>query len=330
MSEYMLMLNDTCNLRCPYCFAVENMHHSSGEISESAFDTAVHFGIEASETNGIGIIGGEPALHSRFDTLMIRLIRDDKGSSVDVFTNGTTLTSHISVFTYDKMHVLINCNSPKITGKAVFRQMVDGIDALFSAGIPLSRVGLGINIFEEAQDYSYFIDLVDRYHMDTIRVSVSVPTSGIAGQKGRFGFFRSYLRETREFVRAMFDRGVVPIFDCNKIPPCLLSDEEASLYERYHSDHDKWKAVLKSNYLNGLSRCTPSIVVDGNLNTVRCFPVSSQTRVSITDFDSLSDLKSYYQSTIDTEAFHPDEPICKKCVSSKKEECMGGCLIFSV
>lgn len=328
MSEYMIMLNSVCNLQCSYCFAMENMGASSGEITEQSFDIAVNFGLQNSTLKGIGIIGGEPMLHSSFDKFMGKLICDDRVESVDVFTNGTELKEHLSTFTKEKMHVLINCNSPSDIGNRIYNKVLDGIDSLFAAGIPIDRVGLGVNIYDDKQDLSYFLSLVDRYEMDTVRVSVSVPMSFAPGGTGRFQFFHTYLNQTKNFVRALFDRGVIPIFDCNKIPPCLLRVEEAELKARYEDSPKSWQAVMHSNYLNGLSRCTPSIVVDQELNAIRCFAVSAQTRCKIADFVGLRELQAHYEESIDLLGYQSDHPDCHKCQQRVNRECMGGCLIF--
>lgn len=59
MSEYMIMLNSACNLRCPYCFATETMENAPGEIGIDNFVKAVEFALKGTRKGGIGIIGGE-------------------------------------------------------------------------------------------------------------------------------------------------------------------------------------------------------------------------------------------------------------------------------
>lgn len=328
MSEYMIMLNSACNLNCPYCFAQNNMDNSNGEILLEDFDKAVDFGLSNNGHGGIGIIGGEPTLHSEFDFLINRLITDKRVDSIDVFTNGTTICEHLSVLTNSKVHVLINCNPVAITGEYFQNAMLNGIDALFKAGVPLSRVGLGFNLCSENDDLDYYLSLVDRYHMDTVRVSVAVPNCSKYDGDKRFNFFQQNIKQVKLFVRRLFDRGVVPIFDCNKIPYCLIADEENLLLEKYKDNPNSLRAVSESNYLNGYSRCTPSIVVDKDLNAIRCFALSEISRESILDYKDLKSLQYYYEDVFDTTGYCSDHEMCTSCSKLINKECMGGCLVF--
>ncbi|MGN1308157.1 MAG: radical SAM protein [Faecousia sp.] len=324
----MIMLNGKCNLHCPYCFAAESMESAAGEISLEAFSQAVDFALNGTKKRGIGIIGGEPTLHSRFDNLITQLVVDSRVESVDIFTNGTTLIEHLSVFTNEKVHVLVNCNSPQMIGETVLQRITAGVDALFSSGVTMDRVGLGINIFRENDDYSYFLSLVDRYQMDSVRISVSVPPNAPCSGDDRFRYFKQHFQQAHDLVLSLLDRGTVPVFDCNKIPPCLLQGESETILQRYQNNPKSMNAVVRSNYLNGLARCTPSIVVDQNLDAIRCFALSSQTRSSIKDFTTLEELQRFYEKNIDRIGYESDHPDCLDCMYRTEKRCMGGCLVF--
>lgn len=328
MSEYMIMLNSVCNLRCPYCFATETMENAPGEIGIDNFVKAVEFALKGTRKRGIGIIGGEPTIHSRFAEMMQLLIDDERIESVDVFSNGTTILSHLPVFQNEKMHILVNCNPPEVMGSVMYQKVLRGIDALFASGVTMDRVGLGINIYADDTDYNYFLSLVDRYHMDSVRISVSVPPYDNYEGAYRFHFFEKYLRKVHDFVTDLLDRGTVPVFDCNKIPPCFLLDEEKLLRQRYQDDHRAMEALSRSNYLNGTAHCTPSIVVDQNLNAIRCFALSAQTRQSIERFETLEDLKRFYADKVDRLGYIADHPDCTECADLEDRRCMGGCMIF--
>ena len=330
MSEYMIMLNSKCNLNCPYCFARGSMKSAQGEISKESFTRAVEFGLSNSTSSGIGIIGGEPTLHSQFDCLINKLITNDRVESIDIFTNGTTIVKHLPIFLNNKIYTLVNCNPISITGEKLQSKIIQGLDLLFEAGVPISRVGLGFNLFcstDELDDYLY---LIERYKMDSVRVSVSVPNVFVQSGDGRFHFFTQFLKQAKSFVRELLDRAITPIFDCNKIPPCLLLEEEKALKNRYICKPKSWEALMRSNYLNGYARCTPSVVVDKNLNAIRCFALSETTRVPINDFNSLKELQNYYESEIDIKGYVSDHKECEKCDRLLTQQCMGGCLIFKM
>ena len=56
---------------------------------------------------------------------------------------------------------------------------MNGIDKLFETGVPIERVGFGFNLFRENEDLDYYLYLIDKYSMDTIRLSVAVPSKRI-------------------------------------------------------------------------------------------------------------------------------------------------------
>lgn len=328
MSQYMIMMTDRCNLNCPYCFAYDSMNTTVGDITEYSFRKAVEFGLSSSKSKGIGIIGGEPTLHKRFDEFIECLINDERVESIDVFTNGTTILHHLPILLDSKVYTLINCNPVSIIGNKTQKKIVNGIDKLFETGVPIERVGFGFNLFRENEDLDYYLYLIDKYSMDTIRLSVAVPMKCTHTGKERFSYFNRHLSQVKVFVRELFDRGVVPIFDCNKIPYCLISNEETELRERYKKTPKSWRAVQSSNYLNGYSRCTPSIVVDNSLTAIRCFALSSTTKEKISNFDNLEMLQEYYKTTVDYNGYISDNSKCDTCDYLFNKKCMGGCLIF--
>ena len=68
-----IMLNQVCNLACPYCFANEfvgrsekSLKSDKSQITEENFRIALDFAIKSRETR-LGLIGGEPTLHPKFE-----------------------------------------------------------------------------------------------------------------------------------------------------------------------------------------------------------------------------------------------------------------------
>ena len=62
-----IMMTDVCNLRCPYCFANEFVNKDTNEISEENFRKAVDFIVGDGSHSSVGLIGGEPTVHSHFE-----------------------------------------------------------------------------------------------------------------------------------------------------------------------------------------------------------------------------------------------------------------------
>ena len=170
-----IMINEVCNLRCPYCFADEFVNKAPKEISTDDFHKAVEFALSSGNNERIGVIGGEPTLHSNFKELMTILIDDPRVSDVTVFTNGTRVDHYYNEFGHPKVHMLLNCNSPSNMGRTEFDKMCSCIDALIKERHFKDRLTLGINMYKPDFEYEYIIELLKKYSLRSLRTSVSVP-----------------------------------------------------------------------------------------------------------------------------------------------------------
>lgn len=322
------MLTGACNLRCPYCFSNEFTFGRESDISEENFHRAVDFIVGEGSYHHVGIIGGEPTTHASFEFFMRMLDDDARVWDVDLFTNGLLVDRFIDVLSGDKFHMLINVNSPEAIGPANYERLLRNI-GIVKERCNWDHIGLGINLYGENSGYQYMLDLVDIYETDSIRVSVTVPDVRIPQNQDSFEFFRRMRPNTLAFCRELMDRGIVPFFDCNKIPYCLLVEDEKEFCSRYFNDPRGWEALHTSNLFNGLNRCEPSIVIGQDLVAARCFGLSASTKVSIEDFESMDTLAEYYVRTVDADAY--DMPLRAECVRCDKrldKKCMGGCLVF--
>lgn len=137
-----VMMTDVCNLRCPYCFANEFVNKNKNEISEDAFDKAVEFIIGDGTHNTVGLIGGEPTVHSQFEYLMRKLIKDERIEGIMLYTNGILIDRFWDVICHPKIHLLINCNSPKDIGEKQYASLLKNLDTLFNQKMCGDRVTL--------------------------------------------------------------------------------------------------------------------------------------------------------------------------------------------
>ena len=122
-----IMLTDSCNLHCPYCFANEFVNHSANEISIENLKKSMDF-IATARDERLGLIGGEPTLHSKFKEILQMIIADNRFSNVILYTNGVKLDEFINELAHPKFHILWNCNNPTDMGKAEFERMCDNLE----------------------------------------------------------------------------------------------------------------------------------------------------------------------------------------------------------
>lgn len=319
-----IMLTYRCNLHCPYCFANEFVNHSDYDISMSNFKTALSF-LKTSNNRHIGLIGGEPTIHHEFKDFLQILSDDPDIESVTIYTNGLQMDDCLTYMTNSKFGLLVNCNSPVDIGQRNFDRLCANLEKLFEIPDVWKRVNLGINLYSDSLDYSYIINLLTRYKLHRVRMSVTVPNLDESKKANSLDYLQSRKDYTFRFIMECVNNDIAPYFDCNVIPKCVWSEQQLSQIEKLI---EKFK--LKRTNLNGdPCFCRPVIDILPDLNAVRCFGTSDFTKAPIKDFRCLDDLQNYYVNLIDCHVTGcMVDSRCRDCYERKVLRCTAGCLAF--
>ncbi len=326
-----IMMTDSCNLCCPYCFANEFVNKDKNEITEENFDKAVNFILGDGSHDSIGLIGGEPLLHSQFEYLLKKLINNDKVKRVTIYTNGLYLNHFYDIISNRKNYLLINCNSPEDMGFSRYDRLVENVDYLINKRLMNEQITLGVNIFKPDFNYGFMLDLLKKYKLRHVRVSITVPNFSENRNSDAHMYFNSMKPVIFSFFHDLLKNGIIPNFDCNKIPSCLITQDELNAFQIYRNSDFISKNIFRSNITNPLVRCMPVIDIRQDLTAVRCFGLSEYTKTNINNFRSIHDLENFYIRTVDAYAFNTSySPKCVDCNSRKVLECMGGCLAFKI
>ena len=124
---------------------------------------------------------------------------------------------------------------------------------------------------------------------------------------------------------------IIPNFDCNKIPSCLIAEEELEQFRVYLGKRCILDNISRSNISNTLVKCNPVIDIRQDLTAVRCFGLSEYTKQNIRDFKCIKDLENYYIRTVDAFAYNTAySDKCVDCYDRKTLKCNGGCLAFKI
>lgn len=326
-----IMLTDVCNLRCPYCFANEFVNKDKNEITFENFKKAANFILGDGSTHTVGLIGGEPTIHSHFDKFVRFLIQDTRVKKIVVYTNGLCIDQYWDVICHPKVYLLINCNSPADIGHQNYEQLCRNLDILFLQKIQKEKATLGINMYKPGFEYQYILDLLKRYNFHHVRVSITVPNLSNTRNTDAWPYFLSMKPYVLEFFHKLFQNGIVPNFDCNKIPSCLVAPTEISEFMPYLSNPTVMKYYRASNLATPHVTCKPVIDITQDLKAVRCFGLSEYSKQKIEDFKSITDLRNFYICNFDAYAFNTIyNEKCADCYSRKTLTCNGGCLAFKV
>ncbi len=313
-----IVLSGKCNLRCPYCFAEDFTSSQSKDMDMELLLRAVDF---VAEEGSVGLIGGEPLVYKNIDTVLDLLDRDMRFRSVMVFTNGVFIDKHLDALTSPKIHLLINLNSSKSTGKESFERTVKNIKSLVERG-KWRQITLGINIYEENQDISEFTDTLSAFSFDRARISVTIPQDK---SEGAIPYFERMKPTLLKIYAELKKIGVAPCYDCNVIPHCVFNDEELSFIKTIpHTSPMERELLLGNNAV-----CSPIIDIYPDGSATRCFGCYDDLKVKFSDFKSLSDLKNHFFMEIDSRRVHTkSRAVCENCYDYKTFKCYGGCLCY--
>jgi len=332
-----IMVNEACNLKCPYCFAEEFVNQNPKEMSLADFRTALDFALSDRSERQVGIIGGEPLMYTYINEALSIAIDDPRSDPVMLYTNAVMLDRlSDEILESSKFRMLVNCNSPDDMGDAAFEKMRQNMLDFKNRHFGEGRFRLSVNIYKPDFDYSYVIPLVREMEFDVIRLSVSVPQGGkLPAGQSPLEYFREMKPVAMRFVGDMMRCGVITGFDCNFLPGCVLTEEE---YDGVLRAKQVFYSALEQNYsrtfwqraiLCELNNCTPVIDILPDLQAIRCFGLSEYTKRDIRDFPNIDALRRFYVSTLDRPACGistSDE--CEKCFNRESGECSCGCLLF--
>lgn len=324
-----IMLTDVCNLRCPYCFANEFVNKDKNEISEENFRKALDFIVGDGTHDTVGMIGGEPTRHSDFDHLMRVALADERVKGVMVYTNGILMDLFGDVLCHPKTHLLINCNPPENTGTYAYQKLWENIKTLVVSKMCRDRVTLGINMYSPDFEYDYILAMLEEFGFHHVRVSITVPNEDEGRTGDPFEYFLSMKPRMLEFFHKLMEKDILPNFDCNKIPSCLMTDKDLEFFADVLQSPFIMENLNKSNISNKEVHCAPVIDIRQDLTAVRCFGLSSCTKQNISDFSGIRELENYYLREIDAfacnTAYNSD---CSSCHLRRVMKCSGGCLAY--
>lgn len=331
-----IMVNEACNLRCPYCFAEEFVNKAPKEMTPGDFREALNFVLGDDSDRQVGIIGGEPLLYTHINEVMRVALSDRRSAYVMLYTNAVELERlETEILEAKKFRMLVNCNSPEDMGEKAFEKMRQNLLRFQRDHFGDGRFRLSVNIYKPDFDYSYVIPLVSEIGFDVIRLSISVPQKGELQGKSPLQYFHDMKRVAMRFVCDMIRCGVITGFDCNFLPGCVLTGDErdsvmcakdvfySALSDRYSEEF--WQRSIVCETFN----CTPVIDILPDLKAIRCFGLSEYTKRDIRDFHSITELRNHYMTTVDRPAhslWTSEE--CRDCYKREYGICSGGCLLF--
>ncbi len=315
-----IMLTNQCNLRCSYCFASDIISTPPNHIDLETYIEILDFIIKDNPNRGVGLIGGEPLLHPMFEQIIELTERRVDLSNVTLFTNGLNLEKYLEIIKDKPLNILINYS-------AVIKMESTIKDHLFTNIVKLNdfykRVTIGLTIEETDDDYMEVFDYIKKYKLKYLRLSCAVPNNIESQRYDIIPYYYAIKEKMLDIVVKALELGVMPVYDCNQLPICLVTNNERNKLKKMFGDK-KLTNVLSIN-----SSCTPVIDIMQDKTAIRCFGCSSMERVNMTDFKTIIELHDYFKTKIDNRLkYDYSSDLCSSCNHFEKEICSGGCFSF--
>ena len=311
------MLNNYCNLACPYCFIPKNSERIN--ITDENMRTFIFF-LKKSGIRQLRMLGGEPLLHPHFEKYVRAAINDPFFESILIFTNATILSHTLAdSIVSPKTEFLINLNHPDVIDQEVFITTLNNIsvlrDVFHAKRLPV-KIRLGLNIFTPDFDFEYIIKASVGLSIYGIRFSLTVPVT--VGEIITQQQYRKFIPRLMQFLDACYENQIFARIDCNNIPPCL-----------YTEDQMRNLIALSNHDVCNKQRCFMPMDVTPGLDVTRCFPFFETCKTNITYFDNANELVKYFALNIDAATFEkPTFAECSDCSLYLKKKCQGGCLSY--
>ncbi len=143
-----LSITDVCNFRCTYCLP-DGYKPSGSPKSFLSLDEIRRVSRAFAElgTEKVRLTGGEPSLRRDFTEIIAAVRENPAIRTLAVTTNGYRLARDVAAWRdagLTAINVSVDSLDPRqfhaITGQDKFRQVMDGIDAAFSAGFSKVKV----------------------------------------------------------------------------------------------------------------------------------------------------------------------------------------------
>lgn len=324
-----VMMTTMCNLRCPYCFAIEWMHGKSSSItmplsmSEKILDFLRSIGMEE-----FRMVGGEPTLHPDFVEFVDRVMAS--GLILHLFTNGlwsNKARQKIEQIPMGCFKALININEPQEMTKAQRRSLQYTLEwaRSYNQKSPCeSRViNIGVNIHNLKKDYGFILESALLYEFPIIRISPAFPIVGSHNVAIQLTEYRQYGHLIYLWAKLLYDRfgsQLNLVLDC-VVPLC-----------RTFSKQQIDNLLAWGNVQGLLDNCcsnSQTIMPDGSI--IGCFIVSSLYKVA--SMDDLwgkphNEIVEQFVQAVRKRISAPAIEECRTC-SLYMGICQGGCLGYA-
>ncbi len=306
-----LILNDVCNLKCPYCFALD---YQEGQTSPTHFLSMVAFQarlgfLERSGMGQVRLLGGEPTLHPQFVEIVEMV--SSRGKKLMLFSNGVMPNRVLNVLTSlppADCLVIINMVEPDETGptRRVHQRQLATLRRLGE------RASLGFNLYRRNFQADFLLPAITETGCQTqIRLGLAQPCLSGTNQYLYPHEYKVVGEKIVDLALAAAKVGITLSFDCGFVR-CMFSEDELKILSAVGTDFG-W-------------RCNPILDIDLEDKVIHCYPLSDYTRLPLTEESDASTLRGVFEEQTKPYRASGIFKACSICDFKAAGECPGGCL----
>lgn len=304
-----ILLTDYCNRNCPYCFAKKRIENTTinkrWELSMDELEIILRYRGQRRDIP-VSLLGGEPTLHTKFPQIVARIL--EGGYGVKIFSNGVTpyireLKNEVPI---DDVSVIVNLNAPETYTAEEMKELELNFQAL------TNRICLSFNIFRPDFTWDNLRNAILTWNL--------LPNIRLGGAQPIQGLYNDFLRENdmkeaSERIVTMatdFARDGITIgFDCG-FRLCDFTDQQLG------------KLAECGTAFN--FACGPALDIGENLEVWRCFPFSGRKGVTLTDFETIEEIRNHFNEEWVKYKDVGNKPACSGCKQFRNGMCAKGCL----
>jgi sulfatase maturation enzyme AslB (radical SAM superfamily) len=309
-----LIINDTCNRACPYCFARSKVGFSDDsaradgkDISLDNFERYLDFHVRSAMPQ-LKLLGGEPTLHPEFMELLRRA--HARGLQVMVFTNGLwprKVREGLQAIPLAewKVKFLFNVNEPHMQPASQLQRVKECIKIAGAQG------QCGFNIFHEDFDLQFIPDLIDSAEMSRdLRLGLASPIVGADNAFIEPERYKAIGLRLLDQLRKLEQRNVLGAFDCG-FPLCMFPEDVLG------------NLTLITRGFHSL--CGYAIDVGPDLMAWPCFPLSNIENLPLLNFADVSELREHFGRKLAAMRRVGALDECLGCKYLERLQCNGCC-----